>query len=630
MDLVAPSPLPIKASVAAAVHLLSIELAAGCPVPTTPAQAIAQTGTGRSQAYAMLARLRQGVETLTRPAGRPAAQRPDADILLRLSWAVITFLSEHPGCWSLADKGRATYHDDFRRFVVSQFAPGGLAADISVEQAAHAMALPLGAVKDWLHAALSSEASAPKTEDAAAQPAFTTTQPQIATLLAEYPQWKGNLSGFCEYARTELGLPFGRGFITTVLSTAGLHTPKPHRPAQAPWSRGSMRLDFPGMQWFGDGKQITIVLRGQTFAFNLEAFVDGASHATVGALVTDAEDARSIVDTFHDALHTVEGQMPMAVTLDNRASNDAPVVEQAMAGCEKLHATPGRGQAKAPVEGAFGLFEQSLPSPLVIEGQDDHELARSIANEVARAFFRGRNGRPSRKLGGKTPADAYLNSRVTDEQIREAEKWLLELRRREELARRTRERRSDPVRRELLRTELERLGIEDPKGNIALSLCGYSMDAILTGIAIFEGKQTRGALPVNCQPDRYLGGIIRNTDERELLEFTGRKLLELRLGVRDKQLTPLQAQAAEIGAAARGPVDRVCTFLDRCLHADTTIAFRFWSSRAIEAMGDLPDSEVLPVCAHVRRLIASSFRVDIRRRERLLADLLAAAVPVAA
>ena len=33
---------------------------------------------------------------------------------------------------------------------------------------------------------------------------------------------------------------------------------------------------------------------------------------------------------------------------------------------------------------------------------------------------------------------------------------------------------------------------------------------------------------------------------------------------------------------------------------------------------------------HVRRLIAASFGVDIRRRERFLADLLAASVPVAA
>jgi hypothetical protein len=177
---------------------------------------------------------------------------------------------------------------------------------------------------------------------------------------------------------------------------------------------------------------------------------------------------------------------------------------------------------------------------------------------------------------------------------------------------------------------LERLGIDDPKGNIALSLAGYSMDAILTGIAIFDAKNTQGRLPKDCLPDRYLGGIIRNSDELQFLELMGRKLLALRLSVSDKQLTPLRTEASDINAAADGPADRTCAFVDRALHADSTLAFRFWSSRAIDAMGDLPDSEVPAMSAHVRRLIAASFRVDFRRRERFLADLLAAAVPVAA
>jgi hypothetical protein len=110
----------------------------------------------------------------------------------------------------------------------------------------------------------------------------------------------------------------------------------------------------------------------------------------------------------------------------------------------------------------------------------------------------------------------------------------------------------------------------------------------------------------------------------------GRKLLALRLSVNDKQLTPLRAEAADISAAAHGPAERTCAFVDRALHADCTLAFRFWSSRAIDAMGDLPDSQVPAMSVHVRRLIAASFGVDIRRRERFLADLLAASVPVAA
>ena len=46
----------------------------------------------------------------------------------------------------------------------------------------------------------------------------------------------------------------------------------------------------------GDGKQLTIVLRGQRFTFNLEAFVDGATAATVGAIVSGTEDARAVVE----------------------------------------------------------------------------------------------------------------------------------------------------------------------------------------------------------------------------------------------------------------------------------------------------------------------------------------------
>ncbi len=630
--MLAPSSQPIKSSVVAAVHLLSIELAAGATLPTKAAEAIELAGAGRSQTYTMLARLRDGIETLARPAGRPAEPTAGADTLVKLSVSVITFLKQHPGCCSITGD-RAVYHEDFRLFVVEMFAPGGRAANIPIKQVADAIAVPLGTLKDWLHCALSSPSSTedPELERSQIEPAFSTTQPQIAMLLAEYPNWKGNMSSFCEYANTELRLPFGRGFITTVLVAAGLHSPKPrNRPHQAPWSRGSMRLGFPGMQWFGDGKQIKITLHDQTHSFNLEVFVDGGSSAAVGAIVTDTEDARAVVDAFHDGLNTVDGEVPMAVTLDNRPSNDAPEVEQTLSCSKLLHATPGRGQAKAPVEGLFGLLEQVLPSPIFVAGEQDREIAGSIANLIVRALLLGKNGRPSRRLGGLSPAESYRNARPTEEQIEEAKKWILELRRREKVARMSRERRADPIRLELLRTELQRLGINDPKGSIALSLAGYSMDAILTGIAIFEAKQTQGTLPKDCQPARYLGGIIRNTDERQFLELMGRKLLALRLSVSDKQLTPLRADATEIAAAADGPADRACAFIDRALHADCTLIFRFWSSRAIDAMADLPESEVAAMSTHVRRLLAASFRTDIRRRERFLADLLAASVPVAA
>jgi hypothetical protein len=633
MPLISASSKPIKASVVAAVYLLSLELAGDAPLPTTAAEAIGLANAGRSQAYAMLGRLRQGAELLARPAGRPAMPSPDGPTLAKLSAAVLAFVMAHPGCCNTTNETRAYYHGSFRRFVVGLFAPGCPAAEIPVQQVAPAIGVPLGTLKDWLHAELCKPAPGgdAQRDCSPCESAFSVAQPQIATLLAEYPKWKGCLSDFCEYTRTELRLPFGRGFITTVLSAAGLHTPKlRNRPHQAPWSRGSMQLGFPGMQWFGDGKQLGVVFRNQTFQFNIEAFVDGASSATVGALVTNAEDAAAVVGTFYDGLFTVEGQVPMAVTLDNRPSNFAPQVEQTLSCTELLRATSGRGQAKAPVEGAFGLFEQAMPGSLLIKGDDDRVIAGSVANLVVRAFYLGRNGRPSHKLGGLSAAQAYLGAKPTEEQIEEAKQWILELRRREQIARTSRERRTDPIRRELLEKELQRLGIDDPKGRISLSLAGYSMNAILTGLAIFDAKRANGSLPKDCQLDRYLGGIIRNCEDSQLLESMGRKLLGLRLSVADAQMEPLRAEAAKISAAANDPSQRTRSFVGHALDADSTLAFRFWCSQALKAISHMPRSDIPDLCDHFRRVIAAAFRVDIRRRQQLLADLLAAAVPVVA
>lgn len=629
--MVAATSKTIKASVVAAIHLLSLDLAAGAAVPTTAAEAIELAGAGRSQAYAMLGRLRHEAQSLTRPAGRPQMPSADEQVLAKLSAKALAFVMAHPGCCKTTDGGRAVYHDSFRRFVLELFAPGQLAANLPVQQVAPAICVPLGTLKDWLHAELRTPATDDAKHDGSEhEPCFGMSQPQIATLLAEYSNWQGDLSGFCEYARSELGLPFGRGFITTVLSAAGLHSPKPrNRPHQPPWSRGSMQRGFPGMQWFGDGKQLNVVIRDQTFSFNIEAFVDGASSATVGALVTDSEDAAAVVGTFYDGLFTVEGQVPMAVTLDNRPSNFASQVEQTLSCTELLHATAGRGQAKAPVEGSFGLFEQAMPGSLLINGQDDRALAGSVANLVVRAFYLGRNGRPSRKLGGLCPAQAYLGAKPTEAQIEAAKQWILELRRREQLARTSRERRTDPIRRALLEKELQRLGIDNPKGCVSLALASYSMDAILTGLAIFEAKRDHGTLPNDCLPDRYLGGIIRNCDDKKHLESMGRKLLELRLSVADAQLRPLQAQATEISAAAKDTSERTRAFVDRALDADSTAASRFWTSQAINSMSQLPASEAPALCTHLRRVIAAALRVDIKRRQQLLADLFAAAVPVA-
>lgn len=580
----------------------------------------------------MRGRLREALSDLHQPPGCSPVAAPEPHRALDAAKAVRDFVMLHPGV--VRSRGaRFVYGESFRRFVVGLFAPDGVAQGMTVEQAADAIGVPMGTLKDWLRAP--ANGSSHDTHDnyatsAQLDPLLACAQPQIATLLSEYEAWEGDLSGFCVHAREQLGLPFGRTFITSVLFIASLHAPASRsNPHQAPWSRGSMHAPFPGLQWFGDGKQLAVVFRGQRFIFNLEAMVDGASNAVVGARVSNAEDAQAVAACFDEGLQTTGGQPPLAVTLDNRPSNFAPAIDEAMSCTELLRATPRRGQAKAPVEGAFGLFEQSLPGPIVITGQTDQDMALCVAQQVTNAFFRGRNGKPRRKLGGLTPAQAYDQASPSPEQIDKAREHILELRRREQIARQTRERRADPLRRKVLGEQLVLLQIEDPAGEASLSLCGYSMDAILRGLAIYRGKKELGTLPVDHDPYRYLGGIIRNVDATEHLERTALHLLETRQRAGDLQLAALREKADAIRSA--GPSSATtCAFVDAALDSASEIAFRFWSSQARESMASLPTQVATPTYHQLTRQIAAASRLPRKQREHLIAVLAAAVAPVAA
>lgn len=631
---ISPSDSPIKPSVIAAVLLVALDLAQdlGSTLPSSATEVIALTDVSRSQAYEMRGRLHGLLSDLHQPPGRSAIAAPEPDRALAVAKAVRDFVMLHPGV-VCARGARCIYGEPFRRFVLGLFAPDGVARGMTVEQAADAIGVPMGTLKDWLRTpAHDSVCDTPQEPEHPAQvdPLLSCAQPQIATLLSEYEAWDGCLSSFCLYARDELRLSFGRTFITDVLIAAGLHEPASRSdPHQAPWSRGSMHASFPGLQWFGDGKQLTIDFRGQRFLFNLEANVDAASNAVVGARVTDTEDAQAVIGAFREGLQTTAGQPPLAVTLDNRPSNFASQIDDALSCTELLRATPGRGQAKAPVEGAFGLFEQSLPAPIVLAGETDQDIARAFAQQVVTAFFRGRNGRPRRKLAGLTPAQAYDQSSPSPEQINEARKYILERRRREKIARQTREQRADPVRRKLVGDQLVALGIDDPAGEVSLSLCGYSLTAILRGVAIYHGKKELGTLPADHDPYRYLGGIIRNVDATEHLERTAQHLLKLRQRAGDLQLIPLQRQADAI-LETKSASAAASAFVDAALDATSELTFRFWSSHARESLCQLPKDQAIALYCHLTRVISAASRALRKRREHLIAVLSAAVAPVAA
>ena len=611
----------IKESVIAAVMVLALQFLRelGMSVLPVTAKAICeQLGVSRSQAYAMRDRLAAACEDLDETPG-PVPGTISSDAMFSVAAAVRDFAFENPGC--VADRGaRRRYSDGFRRLVGGLFAPGQVGEGLTTEQLAQATGVPLGTIKQWLRGDAAKDAE-PEDEQPERDSGSTdelTSNPDIATIITEYESWRGDFSSFCDHLRDNFRLPYGRTFVSSVLQALGLRTPKRRKqPGCAPWSPGTFRSLFPGAQWLGDGTTLVMTVNGERFPFTLEAIADVSSDALVGLEVTDVEDQQAVLGAFEHGVDTT-GAHPDSMTLDNKPCNHTSQIREAVEPTVVIPATPGRGQAKAPLEGKFGLFEQTAP-PLVVNGSTRRELARSILILVVTLWAWTRNGKPRKRLEGRSPAHFYASYKPTPEELAEARTWIAALMRRAEKARATAERRAGPVRRQLLAQALQELEIADPDGTLSLALARYSTEAIIRGIAIFRAKHEQQTLPRDADPGRYLGGIIRNIDSDLELAAMADHLMQLRLRHRQLTLEPLQRELSRL-RDQHSSHDLPFVLVRRALDVKAQIDFRFFSRQARDALAQLGQNAT-PILPHLLRVIAAHFGATKKRRESLIAEL---------
>lgn len=448
----------------------------------------------------------------------------------------------------------------------------------------------------------------------------------LRQLFALWEEWHGNLVDFCRMVRDQYRLRYSTSFIGDALHAAGLRFRERRSSEQAPWTPGTFRTCFPGAQWVGDGTSIAVYFLGRAFVFNVEVMLDAASNALVGLNISDAEDEEALLRAYEAGIETA-GSPPLAVVLDNRPSNHTPGAAEALNGTMVIRSTPARPESKAPVEGAFGLFRQAMP-PLFLEGESQREIVRSFLKAVTTAWGRGRNGRPRRRLGGRSPVEAYRHAAPTQDELDRAVRELRERQRRQEVAWQTLEARRDPVRLRLLSLGLDELGIPDPKSSLATQLACYSREAITYGLATFQTKRDLGTLPPDVDAGRYLGGIIRKDHEKRGLLHFADHLLEQRVRLRDFSLEPL-ARLAESLRAQVSPFDLPRSYTDQALNAKFDIDFRFWAGAAAQALAALPADQRSRAYKHLYRHIAATFKTPVERRENLI-DRLATAATLAA
>ena len=602
----------------------------GLPVPDV-AQILAATKVSRSTAYELAAELADLVPTLVRPRGRPpkpAAAAP-TDETRALTQAVLAFVLRHPGC---ARAGvRQGYSDRFRHFILAQRA---VYAALDLERFAHAVHVPLGTLKDWLHPPIT---PAPQPAPAAAREGEDEGEDedededvqmaQLQTVLAAYARWDGTFVDFCEHLQLDLHLPFGRTLVAHILDAHGARQPQKRgrRTSDELAMRGAFRTFFPGAQWIGDGMQVPVVVNGQRFFFNLELDVDAHSGAFVGVSVRDNEDAAAVVEALEDGVCTT-GAPPLALLLDNKPSNHTPEIDAALGDAIRIRATTERPQNKAHVEGAFGLFSQILP-PLVLDThQSTYDIARAFIGLVVTVWARTTNHRPRADRHGRSRVDLYADL-PSQEQIDQARRDLRKLADRQERARRTLEARRRPDVLALLDEHFARLALLDPERHIRLTIAGYPLDAILGAIAIFDGKRRAGTLPDGADA-RYLLGIVKNVATTTEGEHIAHAMLALRLAARDRVLARL-VLARDL-VCSQSDLIAVCAHcVDRALETTSPLDRSFWLRSLTDVLLRQPEALRHDHFLAVARRIYASFAVPPRERQDAVRVLAERLVPLA-
>lgn len=573
------------------------------------------TGATKSRAYELTHELRAVLPTLARPTGRPPAASSDPvrpEPAVELTRGVLRLIMDNPGCVD-GPPTRRSYADVFRRRILELREAH---ASLDIDTFAEAVAVPRGTIEDWLRAGhpASDEPNADEADIADDQ---GPSSARIQSILAANKRWRGSFTAFCDHVRHHLRIPYGRTLIGRILYVHGERRPK-GRPGRTPdecATRNSFEVFFPGTQWVGDGMEVPVEINDARFTFNLELDVDAYSGAIVGASVRDTEDSQAVIEAFDDGVDTT-GSAPLGLLLDWRPSNHTDEVDAALGDTLRMRATKGRAQNKAHVEGAFGLFAQAAP-PLAVHATSAYELAKAFLEQRVQTWARALNHRPRADRNGMSRVDIYREAAPSDEEVLRARRALEERCRKQEKATATLEARADPIVRQALDAAFERLGLVDPDEHIRLATAGYPRDAVLDGIAIFEGKRNAGTLPEGVDA-RYLLGIIRNLTHTHESDAITQALIRERLAARDRLLTELEHQRDELLAANPNPHQALPCLIDRALAADRTVDRLFWLHAAGDRLVAQPEAQQPRLFRSVARRIHATFVIP--RRERYAAE----------
>jgi len=226
--------------------------------------------------------------------------------------------------------------------------------------------------------------------------------------------------------------------------------------------------------------------------------------------------------------------------------------------------------------------------------------------------------------------EIYQNDVPSPEQIAEAKAALVLRHKQNERAEETRRRRQDPIVLDVLDRAFARLGLVDPTGNIRAAVARYPLDAVIAGVATFEGKKNVNSLPDGVD-GRYLLGIVRNIFLRDEGEKIAAALIKERLHLRDSALAGLSAALDAITVTTDDANTRMTMLIDQAMSSERRLDRLFWLAAAERLLLPTPEGGELRRDGLLRRAVRRILTaMSVRYDERLAAvrRIVEAAIPL--
>lgn len=654
-------------AVRAGLLLLARSLCASLQLAHPDVASILQaTGASRACAYEYRKVIARVLATCERRPGRPrqrTTQAPEPGAgssahsrqVAHLQRQCLEYVMNHPGAVAGSER-RRWYSPGFRERVLELCADQGL----SVSEISAALGIPFGTIRRWLardawHSRPSAVASTGATRAMSHAHINTSRAALDQRIVREWLRWHGPFTGFCTHLREHGRVPLGRTAIAGILARCEVRPIRRRRRTSlaAVW-RDSFERFFPGAQWVGDGAQLTVWVDEHAFVFNLQLMVDADTGALVGMSIRNQEDSDAVIQAFTDGV-IATGSPPLAVLLDNHACNHSGDVARAMGDTMLIFAAPGRPQHKAHVEGAFGLFAQTVPTMRVSAGACERDaderqrLARQILEMVVTTWARTLNHRPRKQACGRTRVRAYQEADSVDSASVQAAQRSLSARA-DRTSKRTGRRTSrtevavavhplsEFVRDALVSLELAR---RDDWHDLGAKVLRFAHDVVLDGLSIYTARRDAGTLPDlgdfhrgTDMGGRYLLGILSRLQR----EWEGRALasqaLALRRAANASWWAALTERRTRMVDAFPEPQVRVKRLLDLAVAARSKDEHEFWFDAAMavinagEVAGSEPTDRALGLYRCAARHVMNSHEIRYERRLTLIRVMAARVVPL--